>query len=72
MSRNQLSQTARALRGLAGLSLLAALFPAMGCAVESGGDPSAVDSLTDPLNGPAFGVDYAWARPSLSSLKSQS
>ena len=71
MSRTPLSLASRTLRGLAGLSLLAALSPVAGCVADTSGDPAAVDTLTDPLNGPGYGVDYAWARPSLSTLKAQ-
>ncbi len=63
------SNASRFLRGLAGLSIVAALLPVLGCGGEHGGDGSDVDTLGDPINGPGYGVDYAWGRPSLSGLK---
>ncbi len=68
MSNLSLSSTVRSLRGLASLSLLAALVPVIGC--SAGADDTAdVSTLGDAVTGPGFGVDYAWARPSPASLK---
>ncbi len=61
--------TSRMLRALAALSLGAALLPALGCGGAEPGDGSKVDTLGDAINGPGYGVDYAWARPSPASLK---
>lgn len=57
------------LRGLLHLSLLAAALPLVpACAGGSAGEN--VDTQNDPLK-TTYGVDYAWARPSPSSLKAQ-
>jgi hypothetical protein len=61
------SPTRRAHRVLASLSLLAALLPVIGCGAGTD-ESSGVASRDDALDGPDFGVDYAWARPSPSSL----
>ena len=51
------------------LSLFAALPSIAGCGAGGGSD-GPVDALGDAIK-PSYGVDYAWARPSLSHLKSQ-
>jgi hypothetical protein len=69
MSQATLSNTARSRRGLASLSLLAALLPVIGCGSQGPGDD--VSTLDDAVTGPGYGVDYAWARPSPASLKAE-
>ena len=66
-----LFNAARALRGLACLSLLASVLPLAGCGSESADDLSDIDSLDDALTGPRYGVDYSWARPKPSDLYAQ-
>jgi Domain of unknown function (DUF1906) len=56
-------------RGLANLSLLAALLPVVGCAIQGADDTANVGTLGDAVDAPGFGVDYAWARPSPASIK---
>jgi hypothetical protein len=59
----------RSRRALSSLALLSALLP-LGCGAGAGSSND-VGALDDALNGPDFGVDYAWARPSPSGLKAQ-
>ncbi len=66
-----LLNAARALRGLACLSLFAAALPLAGCVGESTDDISDDDSLDDALTNPRYGVDYSWARPKPSDLYAQ-
>lgn len=52
------------------LALVAALLPVAGCSSPSVGDPG-LAKRQDSVTGPGYGVDYAWARPSPSSLAAQ-
>ena len=54
---------------LQGVATLAVALPAIaGCGTGAGSE--AVDARGDAIN-PVYGVDYAWARPSLSHLRSE-
>jgi hypothetical protein len=67
MVRPSLLDPSALLRGLAVLSLA---LPALGCGMRAdGAGDGTVDDLGDAINGPGYGVDYAWARPSPASLK---